>query len=98
MPIVKVDESVQLEFGSGDIEVCPGLLKDTEIGSVSFFQRITPNPIGEHGDYKIGIETLLEDTPVRMTFDKIESIDVVLWALNEAKRFMQQKSIYPEGE
>lgn len=92
MPIVKSDKSVQLEFGHGDIEVAPALLQhDDVMGAVCFFQRETANPIGEHGDYEPNMVVELENTPVRMTFEKVESIDVVIRALEETKKMMLNK-------
>lgn len=94
MPIVDIEESKQLEFGYGDIEVAPGLLKSNDsVGVVCFFQREKPNPIGEKGTIETHAEVELEDTPVRMIFEKVESIDVVIWALEEAKKFMLNKKI-----
>jgi hypothetical protein len=89
MPIETKEKSTQLHFGTGDIEVAPGLLKQDEIiGAVCFFQRQSQNQIGERGDYKPHMVVDAEHTPVRMTFDKTESIDVVIWALQETKRMM----------
>lgn len=86
MPIVNIGETKQLEFGSGDIKVSPALLKTDEIiGAVCFFNH-EPREIGLHEDKSE--EVSIEDTPVRMTFEKIESIDVVIWALEQAKKYM----------
>jgi hypothetical protein len=93
MPIVNINESKQLEFGHGDIEVAPALLQTDEVvGAVCFFQRETVNTIGEHTDYEPNKTVDVEDTPVRMIFDKVESIDVVIWALQKAKEMMLEKS------
>ena len=100
MPIVDIEKSKQLEFGSGDIEVAPGLLTaDDIVGAVCFFQRETPNPIGEKSDYFKPYQVVdLKDTPVRMLFEKVESIDVVIRALEQAKKFMINKQITNEDE
>ncbi|WP_010276469.1 hypothetical protein [Paenibacillus senegalensis] len=94
MPIIKNNEYTQLEFGHGDIDVAPALLKQDDIvGAVCFFNRTTANKIGEHVDYEPNLEVDLKDTPVRMTFEKVESIDVVIKMLKETKRMMIEKSL-----
>ena len=94
MPIVDIENSKQLEFGYGDIEVAPGLLKSEDnVGIVCFFQREESNTIGAHTQYDQPQEASVINTPVRMLFDKIESIDVVIWALEEAKKFMINKKV-----
>lgn len=101
MPIINFDnDTVQLEFGYGDIEVAHGLL-DTEdtLGAVCFFPQETPMEIGAHRDYTDPPRTVnREDTPVRMVFTKTESIDVVLWALMRAKEQMIQKNSEKDKE
>ncbi|GAN11529.1 conserved hypothetical protein [Mucor ambiguus] len=79
-------------MGSGDIKVSPGLLQlDYPCGVVVFQEYDEARPIGkwEPNDRKVAAP---EETPVRMTFDKIESIDVVIWALQEAKRMMSEET------
>lgn len=89
MPIIKIDESVEMKFGSVDIEVMPGLLEsDSSIGAVCFFQKQEATPIGTHTDYIPHKVAEIEETPVRMVFNKIESIDVVIRSLQEVKDFM----------
>jgi hypothetical protein len=99
MPIINyTDETVQLEFGHGDIRVSPALIQAEAvaggpIGAVCFFRMAEPTPIG---DLIVLDEPLVvepEMTPVRMTFEKVESIDVVIRALEKAKRFMINKEV-----
>lgn len=88
MAIVDIGNSKQLEFGYGDIKVSPALLKtDVIIGAVCFFNQV-PHPIGEYEKHTPNEEKKIEETPVRMIFEKVESIDVVIWALEQAKKFM----------
>lgn len=88
MAIVDIGNSKQLEFGNGDIKVSPALLKTDEvIGAVCFFNQESQK-IGEVKEHSPNEERSIEETPVRMIFEKAESIDVVIWALEEAKRFM----------
>jgi hypothetical protein len=96
VPIVKVKRSTQLEFGYGDIEVAPALLESEDIvGVICFFQREEAAPIGEHSEYATNKKVLIKETPVRMLFDRVESIDVLIWALEETKRFMIQGNLNP---
>lgn len=91
MPIVNYEGSKQLHFGTGDILVSPGLLKLHEnVGVVCFTEHGT-HGIGEHFEHDPSAVLPVEETPVRMTFDKVESIDVVIWALEETKRMMLEK-------
>jgi hypothetical protein len=93
MPIVDIGNSKQLEFGYGDIQVSPALLKTDEIiGAVCFFNQ-EPRQIGAIKDHSPNEERTIEETPVRMIFEKVESIDVVIWALEEAKKYMLNKKI-----
>ncbi|MCV4233329.1 hypothetical protein OHJ21_19280 [Virgibacillus sp. LDC1] len=92
MPIINHNGAMQIEMGSGDVKVSPGLLQlDYPCGVVVFQEYDEARPIGkwEQNDRKIADP---EETPIRMTFDKPESIDVVIWALQEAKRMMAEES------
>lgn len=89
MPIINYKGAVQIEMGSGDIKVSPGLLQlDYPCGVAVFQEHDHPRPIGkwEPNENKVYAP---EETTVRMTFGKIESIDVVIWALEEVKRMMR---------
>lgn len=93
MQILDLGTTKQLEFGTGDIEVAPGLLEIEEtVGFVCFIQT-EKKPIGMHTDYAEPMKLTTEETPVRMTFEKTESIDVLIWALLEAKQMMIAKSL-----
>lgn len=88
MPIVDIGESKQLEFGYGDIKISPALLKlDEIVGAVCFFNQ-EPRQIGEQEKHSPNEEKTIEETPVRMIFEKVESIDVVIWALEQTKKYM----------
>lgn len=99
MPIYSSDQSKQLEFGYGDIEVAPGLLDSTKIiGAVCFFQSESTKRIGERSEI---VTSELEDTDVRFLFNNVESIDVVIAALEEAKKIMlihNERKIKGEGK
>lgn len=92
MPIIDIEKSRQLEFGYGDINVSPGTLDcEDVVGVVIFRPQEVAKPIGEHEDHP-GLRVDVSESPVRMTFEKIESIDVVIWALEETKRMMLEKA------
>ncbi|MGG1659519.1 hypothetical protein [Brevibacillus sp. NRS-1366] len=91
MPIVDEYGSRQLHFGSGDISAGGGLLAMDETVGVVTFQQQAPREIGTKGEYGPGHELEARDTPVRMTFDKVESIDVVIRQLVEVRVMMVEK-------
>lgn len=83
-------EQTDLEFGTGDICVTGGHYvgeNDEKFGLVTFSNQ-SERGIGTLGDIVIGGEYKLKDFEVIMTFGKVESIDVVIRALEDAKREM----------
>lgn len=94
MPINKINESTELEFGNGDIEVMPGLLEDDfSTGALCFLRKKESTPIGTRTNYTPNKVAEIEETPVRMVFHKTESIDVIIRSLQEVKQFMIDKNI-----
>jgi hypothetical protein len=93
MPITDNGITKQLEFGTGDIEVSPGLLDIEETVGVVCFIQTEKQPIGVQTEYEKAKIVLVYETPVRMTFEKTESIDVLIRALEEVKRRMIAKSL-----
>lgn len=95
MPIVDIEESRQLEFGHGDIFLAPGLLKtdDESIIGCVVFKNQEARPIGEFVKHDPPKEVELDETPCRMIFEKIESIDVVIKTLQDVKKMMANKTI-----
>lgn len=91
MPIIKHEGQTQIEFGTGDINVSAGLLQMDYPCGVVVFQPKEPGQIGERRKNEVIVAPPAE-TPVRMTFDKVESIDVVIRALQETKRMMQEET------
>lgn len=86
--IIKNEEQVKLNFGSGDICVAGGYTDygDRRTGFVIFTNQ-EPREIGSVGIVKSG-EVNLEEYPVVMTFSNKESIDVVVGQLEQAKSLM----------
>jgi hypothetical protein len=83
----------QLEFGSGDINVAQGLIEGDNVLGVVCFSQKEPAPIGSRGLYDKYQKVEMTETPVRMVFEKVESIDVIIEALQETKRYMLQGSV-----
>ncbi|MDR4315010.1 Uncharacterised protein [Niallia circulans] len=90
MPIVDIEKTKQLEFGYGDINVAPGLLalEGESIGVVAFMNNSSRDRIGKYTEYPENTTIQVTDTPVRMLFEKVESIDVVIRAFESAKAMM----------
>jgi hypothetical protein len=99
MPIVKIDEASQVEFGFGDIEIGRGLLDSQEIIGAVCFKPKEAGKIGIVTDYGPENKWEIEDTPVRLTFAKTSSIDALIRSLEETKRIMSEKAeIYTNTE
>jgi hypothetical protein len=86
-------------FGKGDILLCPGKLEDDTAATVSLVDNCGKcNPINEptmsEEEWEAfkaekGLRTDEDlNTVIRLVFDKPESIDCMIWALNEAKKQM----------
>lgn len=92
--INKTNNQIDLEFGKGDICIAGGCFKDDEnkkVGLVTFIDQ-EPREIGIEGIVKGNQSYKVGDFPVIMTFDKSESIDVVIEQLKQAKNEMLGRS------
>lgn len=87
--IKRVNEQTIVKFGSGDINIIPGILTDEEIGIVGLREQ-EPREIGLNNGDKAPYNT--NEFKVILQFDKSESIDVLIYALNEAKRMMENRN------
>ena len=87
--IKRVDEQTIVKFGSGDINIIPGILTDTEIGIVGLREQ-EPREIGLNNGDKAPDN--VSEFKVILQFDKSESIDVLVYALNEAKKMMKNRN------
>ena len=85
--IKRIEETNQtiIQFGTGDINIIPGILKEEEIGIIA---------LREQKERKIGLnngdkppQNILE-IPIILQFNKTESIDVLIHALKETKEMM----------
>lgn len=95
MPFVDIENSRQIEFGYGDIKVSGGLLdcEGETIGALVFRPQEEPKPIGHYEKFEAPRKTELSESPVRMIFNKIESIDVIIRALEDVKEYMRNESV-----
>ncbi len=86
--IKRIDEQTIAEFGSGDINIIPGILTDEKIGIVGLREQ-KPRKIGLNNGDKAPNNT--NEFKVILQFDKIESIDVLIHCLNETKKMMKNR-------
>lgn len=74
-----------IEFGTGDINIIPGILKEEEIGIIALRNQ-KPRKIGlNNGDIPTN---KLTEIPIILQFNKTESIDVLIHSLKETKEMM----------
>jgi hypothetical protein len=79
MPIYEAAGSLVLHFGHGDIAVCNGRNVEKAHEDEICFVRQEAHSIGESADAELaGQSTDKIDCPVRLVFDKLESLDVVV--------------------
>ncbi|MFF5993484.1 hypothetical protein AAGS61_01865 [Lysinibacillus sp. KU-BSD001] len=91
MPIINNNE-VQVIFGTGDISVGIGCKSDKS-SSIVQFTEIEPRPIGEEFAFdKNKME--IDDAPVTFIFNKIESLDAVIYQLQRLRDLMANKDNY----
>lgn len=87
--IKRIDEQTIVNFGTGDINIIPGILTDTEIGIVGLREQ-APREIGLNNGDKAPDN--INEFKVILQFTKTESIDVLIYALNEAKKMMGNRN------
>lgn len=86
--IKKVGEQIIVEFGTGDINIIPGILIEEEIGMIGFREQ-QPRKIGlNNGDKAPNSTNMFK---ILLQFNKTESIDVLIHALNETKEMMENR-------
>lgn len=83
---------LKLIFGTGDISALVGCRSDRSSGIVQFAE-IEPRPIGEElAADKDKME--IEDAPVTFIFNKIESLDAVIFQLQRLRDIMGEEDKY----
>jgi hypothetical protein len=75
-------------FGYGDIGIGAGLSNGIDYESWAVFTDIEPGTIGR--DIK-NDGHLFENSRIRLTFDNVESLDVIIEVLTELKTLMLNK-------
>lgn len=87
--IKQVPETNQtiIQFGTGDINILPGIMKEEDIGMIALRNQ-SPRKIGIYNGEKAETIKKMSDVPVILQFNKIESIDVLIFGLNQTKEMM----------
>lgn len=90
MPII--NKNVQVVFGTGDISAMVGCRSDRSSGIVQFTE-MEPRPIGEKfiSDQN---EMKIDDAPVTFVFNKVESLDAVIYQLQKLRDIMSGEGKY----
>ena len=70
-----------IQFGTGDINIIPGILKEEEIGIIALRNQ-APREIGLNNG----------DIPIILQFNKTESIDVLIHSLEQTKEMMLHRN------
>ncbi len=90
MPILN-NSSVQILFGRGDIGVRIGCSKERDSGAIQF-TKINPVPIGT--ELPLDKPLSLNDAPVTLAFNNVESLDVVVNQLLKLRNIMSSEDEY----
>lgn len=90
MPILN-NSSVQILFGRGDIGVRIGCSRERDSGAIQF-TKINPVPIGT--ELEMDKPLSLNDAPVTLAFNKVESLDVVINQLSKLRSIMSSEDEY----
>lgn len=83
-------------FGTGDIGARIGCLKDRSSGVVQF-EEIKPRPIGEKFTPERR-EFTMDEAPVTLIFNKVESLDAVIYQLQKLRDIMGEEGKYDCSE
>lgn len=92
MPII--NQNVQVTFGTGDISARIAYSKDLSSGVMEFIQT-EPRTIGSEspiGKKKMSVGS----APVTLVFNKVESLDAVIYQLQKLKDIMEGKYEWTE--
>lgn len=86
MPIIKTEENIKIQFGTGDISIGAGMTNYEKDGMLTFIEQ-QPKEIGliEKSEYPY---VKVNDYPVSFIFTKIESIDVLIERLQTTRKYM----------
>lgn len=80
-----------IHLGEGDVLISTGRQADREFeNEVIFSQDDKPHPIGAYTEKHAGEPSSVLNSPVRLQFLKVESVDVVLERLHRVRSQMVQ--------
>lgn len=90
MPIYSVGDegNKEIYFGIGDIKISSGWVKEDKSVGVLALRQQEAKPIGTLEEHLPHEEVDAGEVPVRMVFDKVESIDVLIERLEKVKEYM----------
>jgi hypothetical protein len=92
MPIYEGDGSLILHFGRGDVAVVTGRNTEKDYEDELCFVRQSEHEIGAPVDPELaGKATDVVDCPVRLVFDNVESLDVVIEELQKLRAKMEAR-------
>lgn len=86
MPIIN-DNNLQVVFGTGDISVQTGCKGLKNLGVMQFVES-APLPIGQHLEISTNEEMKIDNAPIALVFNEIESLDVVINQLLKLRGIM----------
>lgn len=90
MPII--NKNVQVVFGTGDISAQVGCQSDRSSGVIQFVE-IEPRQIGEKFTTDKN-KMKIDEAPVTLIFNKVESLDVVIYQLKKLRDLMSGEGKY----
>jgi formylmethanofuran:tetrahydromethanopterin formyltransferase len=89
MPII--NKNVQVVFGTGDVSVHMGVKSDGRSGAIQFFET-EPRQIGK--EYMTDKKNMdIGVAPVTLIFNKIESLDAVIYQLQKLRGVMKREIV-----
>ena len=89
MPAYLASGSLILRFGEGDIAICTARAADSPYANeIAFAENHEPRPIGSANPEHIGRSTADLACPVRLVFDRVESVDVLIGQLQALRAGM----------
>ena len=86
--IKQVGKQIIVQFGTGDINIIPGILIEEKAGIIGLREQ-KPREIGLNNGDKAPESTNM--FKIILQFNKAESIDVLIHSLNEAKEMVENR-------
>jgi len=93
-----IDETVEVNFGYGDVLVGPGTLEaDGTVGELVIIQSPYQKPVGEYLSHDEAGSVNRDAADIKLTFTNKESVDILINNLQRVKVLMTLGK-YKEGE